>query len=130
MTLQNKIRVDVFLSTFILLITTAVAGFLLAFSKYEGALGPGILVNAIADYILYLFPLILLAEQLSQITPFAFLLLTMSNIIIYSCLSVWFLGKILLRARHYRPFSLTYYTVVTILSLLLLRVFIAIITSD
>ena len=129
MTLQNKIKTDVFVCTTIFFMFLAIAGFLLAFGKSEGTLSNGVLVNALEDIIICIFPFAFISKFVDQNNFIVFLLSIILNVVGYSLLAVSLFSKRLLALERYRPFLLTYYITMVILSFLLLSVIVLIMTS-
>jgi hypothetical protein len=129
MSLQNKIKIDITLTTIISFSFLAFAGFIFVFSKSEGTIGDGFIINFIADYIIYLFPSVLLCDYFKLYNPSLLLLLTALNILLYSFILTRLFAIKLLNSKRYKPFSLTVITGYVIPLIILLYIISLIVTS-
>ncbi len=107
MTLLNKTRADIMVSSFVLLSFFAFLSYGLAFSQSEGTLGSEEVINFLADYSLFVFPAIFLVVyfKLSGFSPF--LLFLGLNVLIYSIFLTILFAKKLAERHNYKPFKLT-----------------------
>ena len=129
MTLQNKIKADIIIATIISFSFIAFFGFIFIFAKDEGTIGDGFIVNFIADYVIYLFPFVLLFEHF-QLFNFNILLLSAGlNILFYSLVLTRLLSKKLLGIKSYKPFKLTIIIGYVIPSIILAHIIFLIATS-
>lgn len=128
MTLQDKTKADIIIATIISFSFIAFLGFIFIFAKDEGTIGDGVIVNFIADYIIYLFPFVLLGH-FQIINFYILLLLTGLNILFYSFLLARLLSKVLLDMKSYQPYKLTI-IVASVVPLVILIYFIFLITTS
>lgn len=128
MTLQDKTKADIIIATIILFSFIAFLGFIFIFAKDEGTIGDGVIVNFIADYIIYLFPFVLLGH-FQIINFYILLLLTGLNVLFYSLLLARLLSKVLLDMKSYQPYKLTI-IVASVVPLGILIYFIFLITTS
>ncbi len=75
MNVQNKIKVDIILSLVILLTFFIFLAFISILAKEEGTLGNNWILNFIADYIIYIFPLVLLCIHLKFVNTYFLILI-------------------------------------------------------
>ena len=95
----------------------------------RGTIGDGFIVNFIADYIIYLFPFVLVYEHF-QIFNFNILLLVAGlNILFYSFVLTKLFSKTLLDSKGYKPFKLTIIIAYVIPSIILVYIIFLIVTS-
>lgn len=71
MTLERKIKIDLFVAATIVFIFLAMTGFLSILAKIEGSPGGSKFINVLAD-IIFLFPLIFIVDLLKIENPAAF----------------------------------------------------------
>jgi len=129
MTKHNKTKADITIATIILFSFFAFFGFFIIFFKSEGALGDGLIVNFIADYILYLFPFVLLYEHFQIFSFNIFLFAAGLNILFYSFLMTKLFSYKLMDLKSYKPFKLTITIINVILSVILVFIIFLIATS-
>ncbi|MVN23499.1 hypothetical protein [Mucilaginibacter arboris] len=129
MTLQKKIKSDLFVSALIFWCFISVVGYLFAFSKSEGTIGNGTIFNLIADYTLYAFPLIFLSDFLKLTNFVGLFVLLGTNILIYSFISTALFSSLVVKFKNYKPFLATYYSAMAVLIVIFIH-FVYLISSS
>ena len=129
MTLKKKTNADIIIATIISFCFIAFVGFIFIFAKSEGTLGDGYIINFIADYIIYLFPFILLYEHFKIFNFNILLIVAGLNILFYSLVLTRLFSKKLMNSERYKPYKLTIIVAYVIPSIFLVYVIFLIATS-
>lgn len=129
MTTEFKTKLDIFTGTTILFSFIAFIGYIFAFAKSEGTIGNCFISNFVADYTLYLFPAIFLADKFNLFSPILLLALFGLNIMFYSLIIVRVSRNFLKSIKRYKPFLATYYLTISILLTILTHIVFLILTS-
>ncbi len=122
MRVQNKIKADIILASFIFFSFFAIATIWFYFAIIYGTQGNSPMFNFIADNIFYFFPFLFICAYLELSSNYILVFTAVINILIYSLILIRLFGKRLQTNNNYRPFNLTFYTTFFILIILLLYV--------
>jgi hypothetical protein len=120
MTPESKTKVDLFAAGIILFSFLAFISFSAALAKDEGTIGDGAIVNFIADYGLYFFPLLLIGGSIDVFYAGLLIILFGLNILLYSFFVTRLCNKFLVNLKNYKPFLATYYLTIFILLIALI----------
>jgi len=112
---ESKTKVDVFAAGIILFSFLAFISFSAALAKDEGTIGDGAIINFIADYGLYFFPLLLVGGLIDFFYAGLLIILFGLNILLYSFFVTRLCNKFLVNLKNYKPFLATYYSTIFIL---------------
>ncbi len=115
MNLQWKIKIDLFLASFLLFSFFAFSSFFIAFAKSEGNLGNNLFTNFLADYSLYLFPFYFFVIGLELNSWLLIFIAFLLNVVIYAFLFSILLYGFFKKKGSHKPFLLSYYVTLLIL---------------
>jgi hypothetical protein len=122
MNFQNKIKIDIILSLIILFSFFAFLGLMGVAAEESGTLGNTWILHFIAEYIVFLFPLVLLCVHLNFSNPYFLILVLEINILLYAFGLIKLFTKKLSNSKKYNPFGLTIISIYFILSIVLVYV--------
>jgi hypothetical protein len=113
--MQQKTKTDIFIATFLLLSFIAFAGLITVIAQGEGAIGSGVTANAIAGHTLYIFPLVFLSGLIKSHPLPVILILLAVNVLLYAFILAAVFHSRITKWKKYRPYTLSFYTLISIL---------------
>ena len=113
--MQQKTKTDIFIAASLLLSLIAFAGLISVIAQSEGGITSGVTAKAIAVHTFYIFPLVFLSGLIkSHLLPVILLLLAV-NVFLYAAILSAFFHRRITKLKNYKPYSLSFYVLISIL---------------